>query len=129
MTTPVVTGVTTPVVFVTGLSGAGKASTLRVLEDLGYEAVDNLPLTMLPEVVRRGTQPLALGIDIRTRGFDAKELLALIDGLRADPAFDTQLLFVSADSTVPCCAVTPRRAAATPCPPAGSRTGSPRRCA
>lgn len=90
---------TTPVVLVTGLSGAGKASTLRVLEDLGYEAVDNLPMTMLPEVVRRGTRPLALGIDIRTRGFDTTELLALIDGLREDTAFRTRLLFVSADST------------------------------
>lgn len=91
---------TTPVVFVTGLSGAGKASTLRVLEDLGYEAVDNLPLTMLPEVVRRGGRPLALGIDIRTRDFDATDLLALVDGLRADPAYTTQLVFMSADSTV-----------------------------
>ena len=92
--------VRTPVVLVTGLSGAGKVSTLRVLEDLGYEAVDNLPLTMLLEVVRRGSRPLALGIDIRTRGFDATDLLALVDGLRADPAFMTQLVFMSADSTV-----------------------------
>lgn len=90
---------TTPVVLVSGLSGAGKASTLRALEDMGYEAVDNLPMTMLPEVIRRGTRPLALGIDIRTRGFETTELLAMIDGLRADAALRTRLLFVSADST------------------------------
>ena len=40
------------VVLVTGLSGAGKASVLRTLEDLGYETVDNPPLEMLEILVR-----------------------------------------------------------------------------
>lgn len=91
---------TTPVVLVTGLSGAGKASTLRVLEDLGYEAVDNLPLPMLEDLVARDARPVALGIDIRTRGFDAAELLSLVDRLRANPALATTLMFVSADRAV-----------------------------
>ena len=91
---------TTPVVLVTGLSGAGKASALRVLEDLGYEAVDNLPLPMLEDLVGRGTRALALGIDIRTRGFDAAELLRVVDRLRASPAYATQLVFMAADSAV-----------------------------
>ena len=62
-------------VLVTGMSGAGKSTALKILEDLGYEAIDNLPLSMLSELVRAqddGSRrdALALGIDSRTRGFD-----------------------------------------------------------
>ena len=59
------------VVLVTGLSGGGKSSVLRELEDLGYEAVDNPPLHMIEEMVTRGVRKLAIGVDARTRGFDA----------------------------------------------------------
>ena len=40
-----------PVVLVTGMSGAGKSTALKVLEDLGYEAIDNLPLHLLSRVL------------------------------------------------------------------------------
>ena len=66
-------------VLVTGMSGAGKSTALKILEDLGYEAIDNLPLALLSEMVQaRGEseQPglLALGIDSRTRGFDPGDI-------------------------------------------------------
>ena len=73
------------VVIVTGLSGGGKASILRALEDVGYEAVDNPPLTMLEEMIARGDHKLAVGIDARTRGFDATDVLDAIARLRARP--------------------------------------------
>ena len=44
------------VVVVTGLSGAGKASVLRALEDIGYNAVDNPPLTLLETLIARADQ-------------------------------------------------------------------------
>ena len=73
-----------PVVLVTGLSGAGKASILRVLEDLGFETVDNPPLKVLEELVEDGEEPIAAGIDTRTRGFvPAHALVTLAQRLRA----------------------------------------------
>lgn len=70
-------------VVVTGLSGAGKSSALRALEDAGYEAIDNLPLSLFGMVAGSAVEidpdapsGLAIGIDARTRGFDP---IALID--------------------------------------------------
>ena len=68
-----------PVLLVTGLSGAGKSTALKALEDLGYEAVDNLPLSLLeplltPDVHER----LAIGIDARTRAFSPSRVLEAI---------------------------------------------------
>ncbi|HME25856.1 MAG TPA: RNase adapter RapZ, partial [Acetobacteraceae bacterium] len=57
------------VVLVSGLSGGGKSSVLRELEDLGYEAVDNPPLPMLEAMVNGGERKLAIGVDARTSGF------------------------------------------------------------
>ncbi|MCQ4159392.1 RNase adapter RapZ [Roseomonas sp. GC11] len=94
-----------PVVIVTGLSGAGKASILRMLEDLGFESIDNPPLSILEEVVREAAPggahvPLAVGIDARTRGFDAAGLLRRIDHLRALPGLAPELLYVTAEEAV-----------------------------
>lgn len=61
------------VVVVTGLSGAGKSTAIRALEDLGFFCVDNLPVTLLPhllEICRAGgVGKVALGMDVRERGF------------------------------------------------------------
>ena len=45
---------------------------LRELEDLGFEAVDNPPLTMLEEMVARSERRLGIGIHARSRGFDVE---------------------------------------------------------
>ncbi len=85
------------VVLVTGLSGGGKASSLRVLEDLGYEAVDNPPLPLMEDMVNRAEGPIAIGVDSRSRGFDAKALIALLSRLRLNPALRPEMIFVWAD--------------------------------
>jgi UPF0042 nucleotide-binding protein len=87
------------VVLVTGLSGGGKSSVLRTLEDLGYEAVDNPPLRMLDDMVSRGDRKLAIGVDARSRGFDASLLLETLFRLRANPALRLDLVYVWADET------------------------------
>lgn len=88
------------VLLVSGLSGAGKGSILRVLEDLGYEAVDNAPVPLLEELVGRGDRPIALGVDARSRGFDAADILAVVARLRLNPGLQTELIFATAEETV-----------------------------
>lgn len=79
------------IVMVTGMSGAGRSTALKALEDLGYEAVDNLPLSLLETVAaggREGRQPapLAIGIDIRSRDFDVAAFIAALERLSAAAA-------------------------------------------
>jgi RNase adapter protein RapZ len=88
------------VVLVSGLSGAGKVSVLGALEDLGFEAVDNPPLSMLEEMVRRAQRNLAVGVDARTTGFDAGTVLAALARLRADPRLRAELLYVWAEEAI-----------------------------
>lgn len=88
------------VVLVTGLSGAGKASILRALEDLGHAAVDNPPLGLIDGLVASTDRPLAIGVDCRTEGFDAKAVLATRDRLRARPELAPVLVYVWAERDV-----------------------------
>ena len=89
-----------PVVLVTGLSGAGKASILRTLEDLGFETVDNPPLPILEELVGDGTGPIAIGVDARSRGFDAAAVRHAIDRLRLRTDIQVTLVFATAEDAV-----------------------------
>lgn len=90
------------VVLVTGMSGAGKTTVLKAFEDLGFETLDNVPLYLLSRVVDAdghnedpGTaRPMAIGVDIRTRDFDAEALIAFVRGLREHKNIDAQALFV-----------------------------------
>jgi UPF0042 nucleotide-binding protein len=93
------------ILLVTGLSGAGKSSALKMLEDMGWEVVDNLPLLMLDALValdpeETNASPLAIGIDTRTRGFDSDLVSRRLDGLRQQPNQDTRLCFLDAASDV-----------------------------
>jgi UPF0042 nucleotide-binding protein len=63
---------------VTGMSGAGKSTVLDALEDMGWDIVDNLPADLLQQFVHGGGQcrtvDVAVGMDVRSRGFDAETL-------------------------------------------------------
>lgn len=85
----------TPVLLVTGPSGAGRSTAIGALEDLGFEAIDNLPLSLLPRILEPGPErPLALGLDARNRDFSAEALLAAAEALaeRADLSAETLFL-------------------------------------
>ncbi len=92
-----------PVILVTGLSGAGRSSSLKALEDIGYEAVDNLPISLLPALLAPSAalrRPLAVGIDVRGRDFAAEPLLAEIDRLKRRNDLAVRLLFLDCDAEV-----------------------------
>lgn len=86
---------------VTGLSGAGKSTVLNTLEDLGWEVVENLPLSLLnrllatpPPVGSADDRPLAIGLDSRTRGFDAQKIVGQIKTLTRDRGYAIQSLYL-----------------------------------
>ncbi len=85
------------IVIVTGLSGAGKNSILRALEDLGFETVDNPPLNTLESLVAHGERDLAIGVDARSRGFDAETVLDTVARLKCNPKLQPELVYAIAE--------------------------------
>lgn len=90
------------ILFVTGMSGAGKLTTLKTFEDMGWETVDNLPLSLLdqllaaapPEGATDSNRPLAIGIDSRTRDFDCDLVVRRVRSLRDSEGRDAGILFL-----------------------------------
>ena len=90
------------ILLVSGMSGAGKSTVLRTLEDLGWEVVDQLPLlllnrllaTELPDSVDDHAKPLAVGLSTRTRGFDPQGLVTRIKALREEYGHNIGVLFL-----------------------------------
>jgi RNase adapter protein RapZ len=78
------------IIVVTGMSGAGKTAALKALEDLGYYAIDNLPTSLLTNIVdlepARGNklERVAVGMDARG-GTDFADLFSALDGLESVP--------------------------------------------
>ena len=90
------------ILLVTGVSGAGKTTVLKTLEDLGWEAVDNFPINLAGQLLKIPASggddgpniPLALGFDSRTRGFDAEALIRQIMHLQNQPKLNILTLFL-----------------------------------
>jgi UPF0042 nucleotide-binding protein len=94
-----------PFVLITGMSGAGRGTALHTLEDLGYVAVDNVPLPLLGDLMQstsgnldRMAPPLAFGIDTRTYGFDPHDLRRRLGELRLRADLAPRLLFLDCDT-------------------------------
>lgn len=90
------------VLLITGLSGAGKTTALKTLEDIGWETVDNFPIRLLEGLLKtppsssRGDKdpPLALGFDSRTRGFDPENLIKRIKSLQENEDYHISTLYL-----------------------------------
>lgn len=95
------------ILLVTGLSGAGKSTVLKTLEDMGWEAVDNFPVRLagplldIPADGKRNapSMPLALGFDSRTRGFKVEQLIQQIKSLQNNPDLNIHTLFLDCAGT------------------------------
>ncbi|VCU59637.1 ATP-binding protein ManX [Tritonibacter mobilis] len=91
-----------PLVLVTGPSGAGRTTAINVLEDLDFEAIDNLPLRLVPALVNAGgaDRPLVLGLDPRNRDFSTEAMVDMIDMLKARQGIKTTVLYLDAQADV-----------------------------
>jgi UPF0042 nucleotide-binding protein len=88
-------------VFVTGPSGAGRTTAINALEDMGFEAIDNLPLSLIPRLLSGPlAKPLALGVDPRNRDFSAPAMLELLSSLTANPDVEAHLVYLDARADV-----------------------------
>ena len=91
------------ILLVTGLSGAGKTTVLRVLEDLGWETIDNFPIRLLPPLLHDighsdNPTPLAIGFDSRTRGFVPQHIIDLGRQLADRQDLNVSTLFLDCSS-------------------------------
>ncbi len=93
---------TPPLVLVTGPSGAGRTTAIRALEDMGYEAIDNLPLSLLPRLMVEPipARPLVLGVDTRNRDFSTHALIEAIDQMDRIADCPMQLLYIDCSADV-----------------------------
>ena len=87
------------VVLVTGPSGAGRTTAINALEDLGYEAINNLPLSLVPRLIDGEAlgRPIALGVDVRNRDFNATSLIELIDRLTRNLVVTIEVIYLDCD--------------------------------
>lgn len=96
------------VLLVTGMSGAGRTTALKSLEDMGWETSDNLPLALVVRLLAsppppgdvEDDRPLAVGIDSRTRGFDAAAIRKRVEVLRSGRALAIDILFLDCSGAV-----------------------------
>ncbi|MDZ7588297.1 MAG: RNase adapter RapZ [Parasphingorhabdus sp.] len=91
-----------PILLVTGLSGAGKSTALKTLEDIGWETIDNFPIRLIESLIATPPSksqgqvdpPLAVGFDSRTRGFRPDLLINRIKKMQASGNYRISMLFL-----------------------------------
>lgn len=93
------------IVIITGLSGSGKTTALKVLEDVGFYCVDNLPPVLLPKFIElcegytwQKINKIALGMDIRERAF-LKEYPHIMEQLRA-VGYTPEVIFLESSDEI-----------------------------
>ena len=93
------------ILLVTGLLGAGKTTALKLLEDLGWEIIDNFPIRLLSRLIespapvgQAARAPIAIGFDSRTRGFNPRETIDLVKQLGGRGDIELTTLFLDCTS-------------------------------
>ena len=87
----------TSLILVSGPAGAGRTTAIRSLEDLGFEAIDNLPLDLVKSVLKpkKLNAKIAIGLDTRGRDFSVTGLLGLLTSLSSLDHVEFELLYLS----------------------------------
>jgi len=88
------------VLLITGMSGAGKTSALKALEDLGYEAINHVPLSLLKRLVPSPgsvERSIAIGVDVRTRDFGVERFIEEVDRLAGLDSLDVRVAFLDCE--------------------------------
>ena len=91
------------IALITGMAGAGRTTALKSLEDIGYEAIDNLPVSLLNSLLQPGEHHqgnLAIGIDARSRAFNPEELLDCLERGIGGAEAEVRMLFLDCDDEV-----------------------------
>lgn len=91
-------------IMVTGMSGAGKSSVLKMLEDVGYFCVDNLPIQLIPKFAQlsfesaNAIDKVALGVDVRS-GQNLEQLGDILEGFKENN-IEYEILYLDATTEV-----------------------------
>jgi UPF0042 nucleotide-binding protein len=85
---------------VTGPSGAGRSTAINVFEDIGFETIDSMPLSLLPGLLagQPNGRQIALGVDIRTRGFSAGAVMDIHEEIKRTEGYDSTILFLDCET-------------------------------
>ena len=92
------------IVLITGISGAGKSTAIRCLEDIGFFCVDNLPMTFIPELldkllnIDKNITKIGFGIDIREKDF-LNSFTSVLDYLN-DKKYRFKVLFLESETEI-----------------------------
>lgn len=89
------------IVVVTGPAGSGRSTAIRALEDLGFEAIDNLPILLLPRLFAGPPlgRPVVVGIDPRNRDFDVDRLSETLEKVAAETNVHPVLVYLDCDAS------------------------------
>ena len=93
------------ILFVTGRSGAGLSTVLKILEDLGYETMDNVPVSLLLDFFNKinlgeekiSSKAIAVGLNIRTSSFDAINFIKDLESIKYIEKFKLETVFLDCD--------------------------------
>jgi RNase adapter protein RapZ len=87
------------VLLVTGMSGAGRSTALKILEDIGYETFDNFPASLIPALISSAADgaAIAVGADTRTRGFAPETLIDTLTNVVVGSGFELRVVFIDCD--------------------------------
>lgn len=90
------------IVILTGPAGSGRSTAIGALEDLGFEAIDNLPMSLLPRLFSDPPmdRPVVVGIDPRNRDFDVNNVTDRILEIARNTGIDPTLVFLDCDAEV-----------------------------